>query len=223
MEVVKRLHRDSKKDYINYNILHKPKSGVYFTEFMKDMINRRSRRFSESYSSNYITILHHIDDFCRSNDVVLYTNSINEEFLNDFVVYLEEKRLKQSYISLLIILIKGVCRKAGQYGYLVDPSYDDVSVKGEDSFAVYLTMSEITRLYYFKGLTKKQEKIRDLFIVGCLTGLRYSDYSTLTTDNFQGDYIVKLTKKTKKKVIIPIHDYVREIYNKYQEKIFLGL
>ena len=76
-------------------------------------------------------------------------------------------------------------------------------------------MNEISRIYYYKGLTKSQERIRDLFIVGCLTALRYSDYSTLTADNFQDGYIVKLTKKTKTKVRIPIHDFIKEIVAKY--------
>lgn len=84
-------------------------------------------------------------------------------------------------------------------------------------------MNEITRIYYFKGLTKKQERIRDLFIVGCLTALRYSDYSTLTRDNFTKDSVIKVTKKTGVKVTIPISDYVREIYQKYDGEISSGL
>ena len=84
-------------------------------------------------------------------------------------------------------------------------------------------MNEITRIYYFIGLTRKQESIRDLFVVGCLTALRYSDYSTLTPDNFFDDYIVKITKKTGKKVTIPLHDYVREVYKKYDGEISHGL
>ena len=84
-------------------------------------------------------------------------------------------------------------------------------------------MNEITRIYYFKGLTKIQERIRDLFVVGCLTGLRYSDYSTLTIDNFNDNFIIKIQKKTKRKVIIPLHDYVREIYSKYNGEISSGL
>lgn len=86
-----------------------------------------------------------------------------------------------------------------------------------------LSLNEITRIYYFVGLTKKQQRIRDLFVVGCLTALRYSDYSTLTKDNFTADRIVKVTKKTGKKVILPIHDYVREIYKKYDGEISSGL
>lgn len=107
-------------------------------------------------------------------------------------------------------------KKAGTYGYLVDPSYDDVYLKEESSsFAVFLSMNEITRIYYYENLTRKQQRIRDLFIIGCLTGLRYSDYSNLNKEDFQDEFIVKTTKKTNR-VIIPLHEYVKEILEKYE-------
>ena len=155
--------------------------------------------------------------------MIIFTNSINEEFLDDFITYLESEDLKQTYIRSIISLVKSMARKAGTYGYAIDPTYDDVDIDDEDIFSVYLSMNEITRIYYFKGLTKKQQRIRDLFVVGCLTALRYSDYSTLTINNFRGDFIDKVTKKTGKRVIVPIHDYIREIYKKYDGEIASGL
>ena len=53
--------------------------------------------------------------------------------------------------------------------------------------------------------------------------MRYSDYSTLTKDNFQGDYLVKRTKKTNVDVKVPAHDYVKEIFAKYNGNIPGGL
>ena len=86
-----------------------------------------------------------------------------------------------------------------------------------------MSMNEITRIYYYKFMNqdkrRAKERIRDLFVVGCLTALRYSDYSTLTCDNFQNGYIVKRTKKTNIDVKVPAHDYVKEIFAKYHGHI----
>ena len=82
-------------------------------------------------------------------------------------------------------------------------------------------MNEITRIYYYKferqDKRKAKERIRDMFILGCLTALRYSDYSRLTSQN-----LIR-TKKTNVDVKVPAHDYVKEIYAKYGGFIPRGL
>lgn len=118
-------------------------------------------------------------------------------------------------------------RKASQYNYAVDATYDAIDMRTEPTFAVFLSMNEITRIYYYKfenqDKRKAKERIRDLFVVGCLTALRYSDYSTLTADNLQNGYIVKRTKKTNVDVKVPAHDYVKEIFTKHNGQIPSGL
>lgn len=118
-------------------------------------------------------------------------------------------------------------RKASQYNYAVDTTYNDIDMQCEPTNAVFLSMNEITRIYYYKfgrqDKRRAKERIRDLFVVGCLTALRYSDYSTLTADNLQGNYIVKRTKKTNVDVKVPAHDYVKEIFAKYNGNIPNGL
>jgi len=212
-----------KKDYINRSSLNEPKEGVLFRDFITKTVERKAKRLGTGYVSSYKTLVNHLDNFAYKYQATLYTNSINEDFLDDFILYLQELDLKQTYIKNLLQLVKTMVKKAGTYGYAVDFTYDDVDVDADDPFAVYLTLNEITRIYYFKGLSHKQERIKDLFVVGCLTALRYSDYSTLTSDNFQGDYIVKVTKKTGKKVIVPIHEIVAEIYRKYDNSIPTGI
>lgn len=212
-----------KKDYVNNFRMSEPKCGVLFSDFIDLTTNRKSKRMGERYRDNYLTLIYHINKFSEQCNATIYTNSVNEEFMDDFIVYLESENLKQTYIKNIISLTKSMARKAGTYGYAVDHTFDDVTLPEEDSFSVYLSMNEITRIYYFRGLTKKQERIKDLFVVGCLTALRYSDYSSLTRENFNGNYIHKVTKKTGKRVVIPIHDYVREIFNKYDGEISSGL
>ena len=184
---------------------------------------KKSKRRGVSYVKGYKTLVNHLKAFSKEYEADIYTNSVGEDFMDDFILYLQDKDLRQTYIITLLSLVKAMAAKAAKYGYAVDSSYDDVTVDPEEIFTVYLSMNEITRIYYFKGLTKKQERIRDLFVVGCLTALRYSDYSTLTKENFTKDYIVKITKKTGKKVTIPLHNYVREIYTKYDGEVSPGI
>jgi integrase len=147
--------------------------------------------------------------------------------LDDFIIYLEEQGLRHNTIVGYIEKIQSLVRRASQYNYAVDNTYDEIDLLAEPTNAVFLSMNEITRIYYYKfekqDKRKAKERIRDLFVIGCLTALRYSDYSTLTKDNLQNGYIVKRTKKTNVDVKVPAHDYVKEIFAKYGGNIPNGL
>lgn len=118
-------------------------------------------------------------------------------------------------------------RKANHHNYAIDPSFAEIDMRLEETSAVFLSMNEITRIYYYKF--EKQDKrlakeyIRDLFVIGCLTALRYSDYSMLSVSNLQDGYIVKRTKKTNVTVKVPAHDYVKELFAKYNGAIPSGI
>lgn len=217
----------ARKDYINHFRQAKPLEGIYFADYIKDTLERRSRRKSEHYAAVYDALIKHLDRFSKLYDCDIYTNSVTEEFLDDFIIYLEGQGLRHNTIVGYIMKMQSMVRKASQYNYAIDSSYNEVDMKLEETSAIFLSMNEIARIYYYKfgkqDKRRAKERIRDLFIVGCLTALRYSDYSTLTTTNLQGDFIVKRTKKTNVNVKVPAHDYVKEIFAKYHGDIPSGL
>lgn len=212
-----------KKDYINHQRALEPKFGVLFSDYIYKTVVRKARRYGARYKDVYDTLIYHLNKFAEINNAVLYTNSIGEEFLEDFIIYLQDQKLKHNYVKTVLDMAKCMAKCAATDGYAIDPTYKNVEIDLEETHSIYLSIIDIARIYYFRGLTKKQERIKDLFVVGCLTGLRYSDYSTLKPVNFQDGFITKATKKTKVTVIIPIHDFVQEIFTKYNGDITSGL
>ena len=216
-----------RKDYINHFRQEKPLEGIYFTDFIRDVLEKRSRRKSEHYAAVYDAIIKHIDNFSSEFDCDIFTNSVTAEFIDDFIIYLEDQDLRHNTIVGYILKIQTLIRRASQYNYAVDNTYDEIDLRTEPTNAVFLSMNEITRIYYYKfekqDKRKAKERIRDLFVVGCLTALRYSDYSTLTATDLQNGYIVKRTKKTNVDVKVPAHDYVKEIFAKYSGFVPRGL
>ena len=116
LKIVHSAQQEQKKDYVNRIALHEPKTGVYFSDFIRDTISRKAKRMGDSYVKNYSGMLKHIQNFADINDVNIFTNSINEEFLDDFILYLHDQNLKQGYIKVLLSLVKAMVKKAGQYG-----------------------------------------------------------------------------------------------------------
>ena len=205
------------KNYINDNHIDSPIRDKLLVDFIMEMVNKKNK--SISYKSQYKVLMKHVNEFSEKYDCMIYTNSVTEDFIEDFIGYLRDKNMRNNTVKGLIEKIKAMTKKAGNYGYAVNRTFDEISVPEEDTCSIALSMNEITRIYYYTGLTKKQEKIRDLFIVGCLTGMRYSDYSTLTSDNIQKDIIIKKTKKTGVTVHVPVHSYIKELLEKYNGEL----
>ena len=83
---------------------------------------------------------------------------------------------------------------------------------------IYLNEDELNELVRL-DVSGYLDKARDLFIFGCYTGLRFSDFSKLKPENFielDGEqYIQVITQKTGERVTIPIHPNVYSIMEKW--------
>ena len=52
------------------------------------------------------------------------------------------------------------------------------SYSEKETEQIYLTESELDKIYIVQISSKKLDRVRDLFFVGAWTGLRYSDFSS---------------------------------------------
>ena len=91
----------------------------------------------------------------------------------------------------------------------------------EEQENIYLTEVELERIQQLE-LEGDEDVIRDLFLIGCETAMRYSDFTRLTNDNIkQGEMICYRPKKTTKdyngrkgEIYIPFSDRVEDILKK---------
>ena len=86
----------------------------------------------------------------------------------------------------------------------------------EETDAIYITMDQINEMYAIKKFDlPEQEVVRDMFVIGCFTGMRFSDYSVLDPSAIRNKRLSFIQVKTGAKVTIPIHPIVNEILQKY--------
>ena len=86
----------------------------------------------------------------------------------------------------------------------------------EETDAIYITMDQIMEMYGIKKFDlPEQEVVRDMFVIGCFTGMRFSDYSVLDPSAIRNNRLSFIQVKTGAKVTIPIHPIVNEILQKY--------
>lgn len=84
--------------------------------------------------------------------------------------------------------------------------------------AVYLTNEEVKKVANLK-LCGPHAIARDVFIVGCHTGMRFSDYSRLSMEDISDGVIHFITQKCNAPVDIPAHPRVLQILKKYKGKM----
>lgn len=91
-----------------------------------------------------------------------------------------------------------------------------------DVDSIFLTSTEIETLLSLDLTSNERlEKVRDLFVIGCWTGLRFSDLSNLKDENIDwSQELIHISNSIKTSAIldIPIHPIVENIFKKYKEK-----
>jgi len=148
---------------------------------------------------------------------------IDLEFYQKFVEYLRvNKNLATNTIgkkiqTLKIFLNAATTDNINNNNKFKSHSFATLS---EETDSIYLTKPELKK-FYKHNLSKHErlEKVRDMFIVGCWTGLRYSDLQSITQSHIKGDFIEIMQHKTGNSVKIPIHQTVKAILKKYKGKL----
>lgn len=173
---------------------------------------------SATYKQSLQNALNHLQRFSDVSRTPIFTD-MNEQIIEDFVCYLQNQNLMASTIKNNINRIKYLLKKAHRSGYETDRTIEDFNVPDEESNAIFLTMREVCKIHRYADLTPRETEIKDYFIIGCLTALRFSDYSRLKTKNFVRNKIVIKTQKTNTPVQVPMHPIVREIIQKYNKEL----
>lgn len=86
----------------------------------------------------------------------------------------------------------------------------------EDVDAIYLNWKEIAAMYSLDlSHDPMLDKVRDLFVLGCLTGFRFSDYSTVKPEEFRDGMLFVKQTKTGDRVVVPLRPEAQAILEKY--------
>lgn len=188
--------------------------------------------------TNYLALIKHLREFEAKTHSSISFNDVNVEFYNRFKTYMLEKEYKageihkkysKNYISFLFRMIT-TCMNETIGDLHNNKAYSDKRFKKEfeNTDCIYLTIDEIQRIFdleitfdlvksAFKDLKnagsvrkfKSLNKARLLFLSGCYTGLRISDYSRGEDFDISDDLIKVRTQKANKTVYIPMHHNLR--------------
>ena len=189
--------------------------------FIEDFNKTTNRR--EGTLKGYRNTLQHLKDFQQQQKKKLKFENIDLDFYDDFVKYLKNKGFADNTIGKQIKNIKVFLSNAEARELHSNHFYKNKRFKviSEDTDSIYLSVDELEKIYNHDfSDDKKLDRVRDLFIIACWTGLRFSDMCELSINNISktnyGKLITIKTVKTGETVVIPVHNTIIEILKKYK-------
>ena len=149
----------------------------------------------------------------RKVDFELITPTMVEEFIE----WLQSKNYSANYVGQMVKLFRRAMNRARKAGIHENPVKISDAFIAEDVYNVYLTNEESQKLMG-TALPPYLERARDLFIVGCYTGMRVGNYLNIDPEthiDLECGFIYAIVNKNGPRVKIPIHPEVKKIIQKY--------
>lgn len=210
--------RTGKKMTLNQyidNFIMEIESGMRLTS--------KKQRYAWGTIKNYRGFAAQFKEFQTSRNRSYDFNDIDLRFYDDYVAFFQEKGYTPNSTGRQIKALKMIMRSAEEEGHHSNRTYTQKKFKLLTSpvDSIYLSEEEIQVLASLDLSDKpKHDLVRDVFIIGCYTALRYSDYSRIQPHHviYENGKMVGLgmyIKKTGKKLNIPINSIARKILEKY--------
>ena len=195
-------------------------------EFINTYIDKAN--VSAGTKKDYTNTLNHLIAFDKYRGKTISWKSINYNYYLELIEYLKNETLKPSTIDKIVKNLKVFLTQADLTDNLEVNQDFKKTISGKSLFGkvnkdeathVYLNESEVKQITDTLIQDSKLSEIRDLFIIGCWTGLRISDLSRLQTSNIKDGLITITTKKTRQAVSIPITKELQAILDKHPDKL----
>jgi integrase len=155
---------------------------------------------------------------------------VNKDLFDQLIAYFNTQSLSANTISKHIRYLKVIMQRSYDEGLHSNDVHRNKSFSAPEVEVtnIYLTAAEIRALdQHDLSERPTDQKIRDVFAIGCYCALRYSDYSrirpqhikTKTINGKRRKVIDIITKKTGERVIIPIKPELDTLLARYDYQV----
>ncbi len=185
----------------------------------------KQNQWTDSTFEKFAAIRQHLKAF----DPLLSFSQIDDAKMGDYIQYLNRKELRNTTIAKHLAFVRWFLRWAANKGYYQGTVHNTFKPKikgidGNSKEIIYLTQDEIKMLenYQFQPTQASLERVRDVFLFSCFTGLRYSDVAKLKRTDIKDGFIEVVTKKTNDGLRIELNKHSQAILDKYKDFNFRG-
>jgi integrase/recombinase XerD len=210
-------------------------SKLYLMNYFDIVIDRYQKRegeLSRGTIRRYYTTKNILADFLKTKGLQnILLKDVNLSFIKDFDAHLLSLKVGAKKIQMSRNTANGyhtrlrtVLKSAYDEELIARSPYSKFQLKEKVVEIEVLSEKELKKLRHHKlGGNTSLQRIRDIFIFSCYTGLRYIDAMRLSPDDIhEGEdgrlWIYMIQQKTQGRVYIPMLDFAKDIYDQYEEE-----
>jgi len=195
----------------------------FFYQF-DEYVNSKKKKVSPGMLKVYKNTKAVLEDFVlfRKKEICFEEIDINlYEELVDYLLFEHVQRrrkdkikgLKLSSTGKIIKQLRIFLRNRMRKKIIAAIDLEDFKILDEESDAIYLNEQEIESILETDlSESTHLEKYRDLFVFGCLTGLRFSDFSSIKSEDIRGKRLYKKQNKSDHWVVVPLREDAYSIF-----------
>lgn len=197
----------------------------YYENFLMRMHNgtrvhsQKGTPLAPGFIFQFENLKRHLENFEKKKDYKITFENIDLVFYKLFVDYLTiSLKLGPNTIGKLITNLKVFLREALEDKVTDNNTFTHRKFKSINftSDTVYLNLAEIKEMQDLDlSAAPRLDRVRDMFVIGCYTGLRYGDLTNIKPHNIQNGMIEITQAKTGNVVVIPFTNDVLQILEKY--------
>lgn len=191
--------------------------------FWERLVSERknSPNYAENTHKNYNTALHKIQAYAKAGKKRVDFDTIDLDFHSSLVAWMGSLGHSPNFIhkvlaTLRVVMSEAMDRKLHANLTFRSPKFTSKTFIPEHIYLKEAEIAAIAALPLPKG--GRLDKARDLFLIGCYTGLRFSDYSMIQPENISTfDEVLMLTVQTRKtgtRTSIPLMQEARTLLDK---------
>ena len=204
----------SLKDYIQNGCTNSYTIEDLFNEYLKILKKRVGVNLTAAVYRKYEIVR---DLFYASISNTKQVNEITNGVIANFYAELNRK-YESTTSAAMMVKLKTIITYALDNGKLKINPFNSIKISKRTKEVEYLTLDEIQAIKA-KKFNGRLEKVRDLFLFQCFTGLAYADMAQLTKEDFQFNgeqiFIKKCRVKTGISYLTVLIDEAVEIVKRY--------
>lgn len=193
-------------------------------QFVREVIEKRKASLRPNTIKAYNTTLVHLEAWAKENRTSLPFEEVDMDFFYSWTKWLTGTGLNPNSVQKDVKKLKTFLLEAEQRGYPVPSAFKTKRfiVGSVPTAHIYLTEADLAKIEK-ANVDDRLDRVRDLLMAACRTGLRWSDWPQVTNENIRTvdgvDLLFVDTLKTGQMVSIPVHPRLRTVMEKWGGKL----